>query len=532
MALELRRGRDGKLRHHWYGRVVVDGRSKVVNLGVSVKGTPPPTLRGKGDVKFELSRKAAEKELERVKSESDQKGHAQHLTERLIEMKTGKAVEHVRIDEIAARWLALPRPVKLSPAYESGVKSACEQFRAFMADRNPEAVRLYEVTADDAGAFAEKLRNACAPKTAKVYCGTVRCACNRFLPSGHVNPFAAVLGRTVNDRGAGSVHRIPFTPEELQAVLETARAFEGGMLYGPVVAAACTALRRGDACQLSWNSVDFEGGAVTVRTSKTGETVDLPLLAPLRGVLEALPVPREGFCFPVAAKMLAENPDGLTWRFKAIIAAALSGMADGVTEPDQETVLAAGIAAIGKLPQGERRTHLAEAFRRYMEGGNVPGIARDMGVSKGSVSEWLAAVAGMTGMHVIRRSRVSMRTGIAQHTQATRERGHRVASVRDWHALRTTFVTLALSAGVPMELVRKVTGHRTVEVVMANYFRPGREALRAALVGAMPAVLTGGRTAPAAAADGRELVVLAGKVATGTATQADRVRLCELAAAV
>jgi len=48
--------------------------------------------------------------------------------------------------------------------------------------------------------------------------------------------------------------------------------------------------------------------------------------------------------------------------------------------------------------------------------------------------------------------------------------------------LRTTFVTLALSAGVPMELVRKVAGHRTVVVVMANYFRPGREALRAELL--------------------------------------------------
>ncbi len=528
MALELRRGRDGKLRNHWYGRVDVDGRSKVVNLGVAVKGTPPASLLNKGDVKFELSRKAAEKELERVKSESDQKGHAQHLTERLIEMKTGQAVEHVRIDEIAARWLGLPRPEKLSPAYESGVKSACEQFRAFMEDRRPAAVRLYEVTSADAGAFAEKLRNECAPMTASAYCGMIRRACTRFLPSGHMNPFAAVLGRSRSERGGGSVHRVPFTPEELSVVLETSQGFEGGILHGPVVAAACTALRRADACRLAWESVDFENGAVTVKTAKTGETVDLPLLAPLRGVLEALPGPREGFCFPVAAKMLAENPDGLTWRFKAIVARALAGMADGVTEPDQETVLAAGIAAIGKLPQGERRAHLAEAFRRYMEGGNVPGIARDMGVSKGSVSEWLAAVAGMTGMHVIRRSRVSMRAGIAQHTQATRERGHRVASVRDWHALRTTFVTLALSAGVPMELVRKVTGHRTVEVVMANYFRPGREAL----VGAMPAVLTGGQAVPSTGAGGRELVSLAGKVAAGTATQSDRVRLCELAAAV
>ena len=51
---------------------------------------------------------------------------------------------------------------------------------------------------------------------------------------------------------------------------------------------------------------------------------------------------------------------------------------------------------------------------------------------------------------------------------------------------------MALSAGVPMELVRRVTGHSTVEVVLKHYFRPGREAFRTALQMAMPKMLTGG----------------------------------------
>ena len=55
---------------------------------------------------------------------------------------------------------------------------------------------------------------------------------------------------------------------------------------------------------------------------------------------------------------------------------------------------------------------------------------------------------------------------------------------------------MALSAGVPMELVRRVTGHSTVEVVLKHYFRPGREAFRTALETAMPHMLTGG-AAPA-----------------------------------
>jgi hypothetical protein len=278
--------------------------------------------------------------------------------------------------------------------------------------------------------------------------------------------------------------------------------------------------------------VDFKGGAVTVRTSKTGETVDLPLLAPLREALEALQGPRVGFCFPMAARMLLENPDGLTWRFKAIIAEAMGSKKTKTPSQDPQAIEAAGMAAIAKLPQGDRRDRMDVAFRRYMAGQMIPTIASEMGVSKGSVSGWLAAVAGMTGLPVIRRSRASVRSAIAEFTQAPRECGHRVASIRDWHALRTTFVTLALSAGVPMELVRKVTGHRTVDIVMTHYFRPGREVLRTALVQAMPTVLTGSQATPASGVNGRELVGLANKIAAGTATEQELVRLRELAAAV
>ena len=55
-----------------------------------------------------------------------------------------------------------------------------------------------------------------------------------------------------------------------------------------------------------------------------------------------------------------------------------------------------------------------------------------------------------------------------------------------------TWITLALAAGVPLELVQRVTGHRTVQVVMKHYFRPGREDFRAAIFKAMPKMLADG----------------------------------------
>ena len=135
----------------------------------------------------------------------------------------------------------------------------------------------------------------------------------------------------------------------------------------------------------------------------------------------------------------------------------------------------------------------------------------------------------LIGKPFLRVQSVSPKKAVRAVTQAKRAKGQRVASVRDWHALRATFVTLALTAGVPVELVRRVTGHATVEVVLKHYFRPDREQFRSALIGAMPQVLTG-RAAKKTAAE--ELSELAGKLAVGSATDVDRARFRELAAKV
>jgi len=79
---------------------------------------------------------------------------------------------------------------------------------------------------------------------------------------------------------------------------------------------------------------------------------------------------------------------------------------------------------------------------------------------------------------------------------AKRNGGLRRASVRDFHSFRVTWVTLALTAGVPLELVQKVTGHKTVDVVLKHYYQPGREEFRRALQSAMPKLLTNGSQSP------------------------------------
>ena len=85
---------------------------------------------------------------------------------------------------------------------------------------------------------------------------------------------------------------------------------------------------------------------------------------------------------------------------------------------------------------------------------------------------------------------------IGGEIHAQRKGGLRRASVRDFHSFRVTWVTLALTAGVPLELVQKVTGHKTAEVVLKHYYQPGREEFRRALQSAMPKLLTNGSKTP------------------------------------
>jgi integrase len=79
-----------------------------------------------------------------------------------------------------------------------------------------------------------------------------------------------------------TVNREPFTVEELKAIMD---AFAEDELIRPITG-MCTAMRRGDCCMLKWDDVDLAAGFITVKTAKTGETVDIPVFPMLREELQ------------------------------------------------------------------------------------------------------------------------------------------------------------------------------------------------------------------------------------------------------
>jgi len=214
---------------------------------------------------------------------------------------------------------------------------------------------------------------------------------------------------------------------------------------------------------------------------------------------------RAGYVFPEQARMYLDNADGITWRVKKILAEALGeSLPEAGDEPKALPEVSAALAReggekyIAALPEGEKRSRMATVFRHYMDGNNIKAVMAEANVSKGSVSGYLNEIEQGIGCRIVRGSSHankgdSVKDGMRDAgLYVEREHGLRRASVRDFHSFRVTWVTLALTAGVALELVQKVTGHKTTDIVLKHYFQPGREAFRTALNKAMPALLTYG----------------------------------------
>ena len=547
MSLTLRRERNGEWRPFWYGEIQVDGVRTVRNLGVKVEGDIPQTLRQTGDAKFERSRRKALGELAKAQDSTKSKGAAQHLVKRLIEEKTGQKVEYVKLLDLGEKWRGVPRERTPGKAWLSW----CDTVFARMAAKMP-VTYLHEVTQEMAGGYLESLREDYARKTAREAGQLLRSAFARFLPLGMLNPFVGGIARKGEDDEGDTVHRRPFTANELEDLFETARA--DAFLYPLVVTAACTGMRRGDVCRLKWSAVDLRSGIVAVKTSKTGANVEIPIFKPLREVLEAALADRQGgeaaYVFPSAAAMIADNPDGLTWRFKKLVSAVMpdtlkeedAAPSDAKAEPlvKLAEVLDEVFAAVEGQMEGPRRGRVLNTLKLYAAGTSVREIEKITGQPRSGVSQDLHRAAKLSGRQFMPKlgdggvtRRVDRVTRLGEKpdgTKKTKPEGRaRRASLLDWHALRVTWVTLALSAGVPMEVARLVTGHKTVEVVLKHYFKPGREHLRAVLGDKLPDVLTGGKGEPKLlAAGGMTVEELAKRVADKTATEEDRKRLGEL----
>jgi integrase len=389
---------------------------------------------------FERSRTAAQSKLESVTEEARTKRDSARLVERLYEIKTGEAIRSVLLVNLPEEWAKIERKREPDPRYAAQCQSTLKRFAVFVNQENKKAEEIAHVTRSLARAFmaAESNRGVTA-KTWNDILKLLRATFKYLLPAGAINPFSNLPTRQTE-----TIFRKPYSPEELAAIVDAARTDE--FIRPILVTGICTAMRRGDCCLLKWNDVNLQRRFITVKTAKTGQTVSIPIFPMLYDELQLAAKNKkadDGYIFPEQAQMYQKNPDGITWRVKKMLTAA--GFHD-----DEESLQMA---------------------------------------NKNSEKQ----KADISALPSPKRNKTDIHRG---EIHVARKKGLRRASVRDFHSFRVTWVTLALTAGVPLELVQKVTGHKTTDIVLKHYFQPGQEAFRLALQSAMPKLLTNGQKSP------------------------------------
>src|SRR5208283_4443549 len=167
MALELRPGRS----KWWYGRVKANGRRFAKNLGVEVRGVVPASLSEQGDIVFERSRAKAQAALEKLQLDMKKRSTAEELVQTIHEIRTGARVSSISLDEIGARWKALPRRRSLCDSYLRQAENWITRFVDFVKKSNCAISEMAQVQSMVCRSFlkAEEERGV----TAKTYNNTL-----------------------------------------------------------------------------------------------------------------------------------------------------------------------------------------------------------------------------------------------------------------------------------------------------------------------------------------------------------------------
>lgn len=483
-----------KTSRWWYGAYKTGGKRKAVNLHVEIRGTPPGRLEEHGSVQFEKSKSEAEAALKALLADVNGNRRTEDLAQAVHEARTGRRIASYTLSDLPMLWETMPRNKPPSNDHVKRCTDILAGFTEFCSDHFPNIGNLDHLAPDHAHAFMDwQEKRGISPRTWNFILSTMKAACRR----GDCRVFDDIKQKPLE-----TVHRIPFSPEELQAILAAAKA--DTLVYPLVVTATCTAMRKGDCCLLRWDAVDLVGGYITVKTSKTGRTADIPLADLLREEIKQQTGNGSEYVFPDLAKQYAIDGTLLTKRFKAILARA--GFNDGKAPPPElktfnpEELAEKAEPYFRRIQTNKKRDKARALFMAYTAGKPLAQSAEAVGVSKATGSAYLNEIEAETGIAFIRgkRRENSTPTPSRGNVSLERETGLRRASVRDFHALRTTWITLALTNGMPLELVQTVTGHATAEIVMQHYFKPKREQLRTAMQNTMPRLLhsTTGATSP------------------------------------
>ncbi|VGO12623.1 hypothetical protein PDESU_01176 [Pontiella desulfatans] len=466
----------------WYGRYYVDGKEFVKRLNVEVSGERPSKLSLEGDKAFERSRIKAEEALNVLLADVHSNKTEEQRAQAVYEARAGSKLRKYKLSDLSKIWLEKPRKRAPSEEHRKQCISKLEKFSGFIELHYPKVSRVDQVRYDHVKAFLDHLEeDGVTAETWNKYLSVIRSVLRRVGV-----PAAA----DIITKDADTVFREPYSIEELNAILDKAKS--DSLIFSLVVTAACTAMRRKDCCYLLWESIDFEERFITVKTSKTGVTVDIPMADLLADLVEGQKGNGSTYVFPDAKELYESDPTAITRRFKQVLRLAGFGKAPVEYKADAYTLDELKEKS-EELYAGNKLKHVLDVVEAYCSGLSMRKSAERAGVTISTASLYLNDLESATGKAIIRGKARTVDDGAGQRRgeiRRSRKNGKLAASIRDFHSFRTTWVTLALMNGMPIETVRKVTGHQTADIVTKHYFRPHRAELKKAMQKSLPGLLT------------------------------------------
>ena len=527
MGLKLMKNNHGEYRRNWYATMHVNGTARLTSrrLKTPLRGKIPLDENGRfslnltGDDAFEKSKAAATAELKAVldtarKMKAEERNSPGYVESEAYRKLMGKPFEVIRIADLPERnarrtcyELTENKPEsnynKFVYNILTGFARHCSRYSQgkpksqrceYITDINQDVVAAYY--ADISTRQSWQTFRKCVFACASVY--------GHFMPKGSENPFKKVYEdgfkrkKSPIDKTCIS-HEAP-TEEQMWKVFDYARnEADKPYLHRLVVVAACTGMRIGDCCNLTWDKVDLLNNRVATTTAKNDKHIAVPILDPERGAADhheilcelrreleaALAERKEGekYVIPEAAAIYKRDKTRITKLGKMLFARAL------FSAPEPEDAVIVGEEPKKKTPiqvmhiienatmNPEKKKRLWRTYELRLKGKSYRQIAEAIGNRKGNVSDDLGTIEELIGERLRPgnpymgvNAKPSLKT-LLKKTRRERTQGQLAGCLYGWHSCRVFFVVTAINAGIKPDDLRHIVGHSTVRMVL-HYYNP------------------------------------------------------------
>lgn len=464
-----------RYRPYFYGAFKLHGKRHTIKLG-KIRGKPPKSLKMSdiGDAPYERSKQKALDALKIHVDNARGKTDASNLIRQAIEIQTGHDDMDVRIADLGVlnrERRRIKEPTKRERDFQDRVFA---DFTEFAKKRRREY--LFQVDQQLADDYFDELIKTYAWNSVGKRIFALSGAFKRFAPTGMKNPFAPA-----SDQIKGGKKKFPQTPhrplteEQLRNLLHFVR--NDDLLRPLVICTVFTGLRLGDACTLRRTEVDLQRKLIIRKTNKTGTEVTVPMFPEVESEISAALLKREKnepFVFPLAARKYSPDDPTICNLGKRAFARALFGDEPEEAEEEKQPPIPperlTELLADSHFPT-RKKDRILDVYTRFLSGQSYREIERQTGHSRGQISDDLATTERLSGIRVRPLRKKQQLSDLIAKTQDAGTSGRNKRSLYGWHSLRSTFVVLALMRGVPLELVRRIVGHSTVEMTL-KYFNP------------------------------------------------------------